>query len=72
MQMTTISRGNRYKLTSYAHGWAYCLEDMFDPQTIFVQDDDARDFRCTLESLELSAPDWPVDSVLGYLWNEWR
>lgn len=68
---TLVARGDRYALTSYAHGWAYLLEDTLERRSVFVQDDDASVFRGDWESYEIAAPDWPVDDVLARLWADY-
>lgn len=68
---TLIARGDRYALTSYAHGLAYSLDDTLERKSVFVGGDDASVFRGDWESYGIAAPDWPVDDVLARLWADY-
>lgn len=57
-------------LDSYGNGAAYTLRDKSARESVWLQGDDASDFREKLDTLETMRPHDTPDSILGYLWDE--
>lgn len=69
---------DKWNLTSYGNGLAYCLTDKTnisgdeDSCSLFVQGDDAITFRDELESLETTYPERPFNDLLGMIWSWYK
>ena len=70
MRSATIAQGERYKLISWGNGLAYCLEDTCEGLDVFVQGDEASDFRAAWDAVETVMADKPHDVPLGYMWDQ--
>ncbi|WP_310530757.1 hypothetical protein [Novosphingobium sp.] len=74
MQSIKIMTGGPYDLHSYGNGTAYCLElhgndeKPETPWSIFVQGDDATQFREEIAAIEAMHPAMPTRDVLGQMW----
>lgn len=71
MKIICISEGQRYSLNSYGNGWGYLLKDKQTGLSVWLQDDDAAQFREELETLESRFPDHSPDDILGILWHDY-
>jgi len=71
MKTTTISQGQRYKLDSLGNGWAYTLRDLLTKQSVWFQDDDAKQFRVELDELEERFPKHSPDQLLALMWEDY-
>lgn len=71
MRSTILMHAYPYELTSYGNGIAYNLAKLDEARraSVFVQGDDATEFRHTLSALEGSFPHWPTRRILGELWE---
>ena len=63
-----IAQFDGYVLTSHGNGWAYTLADTMHRQSVFVQDDDAAQFRAELGAYERAHPH---SSALPSLWADY-
>ena len=72
MKTVTIMQGQRYSLDSSGNGWAYTLRDSETRQSVWLQDDDAAQFREELETLESRFPNHSTDAILGMLWFDFE
>lgn len=74
MRQATIMSGGPYKLISYGNGTAYCLQNWGNddkpetPWEVFVQGDDALQFREEIDALEAMHATMPTRDVLGTMW----
>ena len=68
MKQINIMVGSRFTLTSYGNGLSYCLKDHCLLRSVFLSEEDARDFRDTLDAYEARWPHKNVDCILGTLW----
>ena len=74
MQSQLIMSAGPYKLISFGNGTAYSLENhCFDsvddsPLSVFVQGDDAAQFRDEIAAMESAHPTMPTRDVLGEIW----
>jgi hypothetical protein len=69
MRSIIVMNGSRHRLISYGNGLAYRLEDMKGRRSVFLQGDDAHQFRDELETLENLRPDDGADDILGWMWD---
>jgi hypothetical protein len=65
-----IAQAAPYTLTSHGNGWAYELTHEGE-ESVWVQDDDATEFRSGYDALETFHPDWPTAIVLRELFAIW-
>lgn len=74
MRSQVIMSGGAFKLISYGNGTAYCLELWGNdecpekPWSVFVQGDDAAQFREEIAAIEAMHPAMPAREVLGQMW----
>lgn len=61
MKHVTVYHSERFDLVSYGNGWAYALHDNITKTSMFVQDDDATEFRNDWEAFEAAFPELPLD-----------
>lgn len=66
----TLIQTERYTLASIGNGFAYSLTDNADRRAVFVQDDDATQFRTDWEAAEIVFPDKSQDEVMRWLWDQ--
>lgn len=64
MTRTIIFHSDRFDLVSYGNGTAYAVHDNIERRSMFVQDDDASEFREEMEAYEAAFPDLPTDVFL--------
>lgn len=65
-----ISEGERFALDSYGNGAAYTLRDKTAKMSVWLQGDDATDFRETFDTIETVCPHFRPDETLGVLWDQ--
>ena len=63
MTSTVVYSSDRFELVSYGNGMAYALYDNI--ATMFVQGDDAAEFRQDWEQFETCSPDAPLDGFFA-------
>ena len=72
MQSITIMKAGPYELISSGNGLAYELINHGNedgaPWSLFVQGDDASQFRQEIENMEAAHPSMPSRDVLGHMW----
>lgn len=66
----TIAHAKPYTLTSHGNGWAYELACEGET-SVWVQDDDATEFRKGYDTLEARHPDWPTIIILREMFAIW-
>lgn len=62
MTRTIVFHSNRFDLVSYGNGLAYALHDNIARKSMFVQGDDAAEFRAEWQAFENACPEAPLDS----------
>jgi hypothetical protein len=72
MKTLTIMEGDRYSLESYGNGWGYTLREKASGLSVWLQDDDAAQFRDELDALELAHPRDTTDAILDALWSDFE
>ena len=72
MQIVRIMEGQRFALDSFGNGWAYALRKINPLKSVWVQDDDATQFREELDALETTRPNDSPDAILGALWSDFE
>jgi hypothetical protein len=70
MRACVIAEGETFKLTSYGNGWAYALEDKAARLSVYVQDDDASQFRREWDGFEFLLPNAGPDEIAGRMWSD--
>lgn len=65
MTKTTVYHSDRFDLVSYGNGLSYTLHNNINKRSMFVQGDDAADFRKELEDFENVCPEAPLDGFFG-------
>lgn len=65
-----IMEGEAFALDSYGNGAAYTLRNLAGRSSVWLQGDDARDFRNALENYEAKHPLANPDRVLSWLWDQ--
>lgn len=74
MKSLKIMSAGPYELHSLGNGLAYCLENWGNderpeqPWSVFVQGDDASQFRDEIDAIEAMHPTMPTRDVLGEMW----
>jgi hypothetical protein len=71
MQRVEIARGGGFALISIGNGWAYELGCNGASGTIFVQGDDATQFREEWDALEQAKPDTHTTALLREMWDRY-
>jgi hypothetical protein len=66
MQSAIVAQSGAYTLTSYGKGLAYELASE-SGESVFVQGDDAAQFRDEWQAMESAAPDRATDNILSEL-----
>lgn len=66
-----IMSGYRHVLRSFGNGWAYELRDTVTHQSIWLQDEDATQFRTELTDLENAHPNWTAEQILSELGDQY-
>lgn len=69
MQVVVVARTPRFTLTSYGNGLAYTLEKQGCTESVYVQGDDATQFREEYAALETVKD--TTDTSLGELWHQY-
>ena len=69
MTIVTIHDGADFKIASHGNGWAYLIVNKSLDRDMWLQDDDATQFRNELDALERAQPERATDSIIGELWN---
>jgi hypothetical protein len=62
-----IFSGKRFQVASHWNGLAYTITALSDQASIYLQGDDAADFREQWESAETASPDRLIDDIIGQL-----
>lgn len=71
MTRTDIAAGYGYTLTSIGNGTAYELRSHGKWETVFVQGEDATQFRDEWEALEEAKPDTDTGALLQEMWGQY-
>lgn len=71
MKSTIIHNLPAWQVTSYGNGLAYEVAHKPLKMSIFVQGDDAEQFRTELEALTERAPMMDYSDALAVLWNDY-
>lgn len=66
----TIFHSNKFDLVSYGNGLSYALHDNSNKKSLFVQGDDATDFRNILDLYETKNPEMPYDDIMTELMHQ--
>lgn len=69
MQRVVIAKTQRFTLTSYGNGLAYALDRKGHQPVVFVQGDDASQFRFEFDALEDIKPS--TEATLAELWHQY-
>lgn len=69
MRSTIIHNTDLFNLTSYGNGLAYCLAHKTQCREVFVQGDDAGDFREAWEAIDANNGGGTLNHVLSRLWG---
>jgi hypothetical protein len=67
--MATIMYSDRYVLSSYGHGEMYSLQDTYEGDAVYIMKDDAYEFRCDLEALEVEMSEASNETILARLFE---
>ena len=70
--MTIIMRSSSFTLDNQFNGLCYCLTHIPSGKDIFLQGDDATQFREELDALELARPEALAEEILGELFNQYN
>lgn len=71
MTRIEIARGNGFHLVSYGNGTAYDLSLDGEADSVFVQGDDATQFREEWEALEAAKPHTHTSALLAEMWERY-
>lgn len=66
---TVIHESDSFTVTSYGNGAAYAIET--PTHSLFLQGDDAAQFRDELDAREQARPDMLTADILAELWGEY-
>lgn len=74
MLQAIIMSSGAYRLVSYGNGLSYSLELRIEGEplrTVFVQGDDATQFRAELDALEAAYPETSTAKLLRMMWADY-
>ena len=63
MKRAVIFHSDKFDLVSYGNGLSYALHDNVNKKSLFVQGDDAIDFRNIVELYETKNPEMAYDDI---------
>lgn len=61
MTRNHVYHSDRFDIVSYGNGLSYALHDNINKMSMFVQGDDAAEFRAEWEAFEEANPEAPID-----------
>lgn len=68
MRVIIIAQDGPFTLTSFGNGWGYELAHR-DGRSVWLQDDDATQFRDEWNALGRANPDAAIETNLAVLWD---
>ncbi|AXQ69611.1 hypothetical protein HOU03_gp157 [Caulobacter phage CcrSC] len=66
----TIAQGQRFQLDSYGNGAAYAFYDRTAGASVWLDGDDATQFRADFDNAEDRRPHDGPDQIMAHLWDE--
>ena len=70
MKRVHIFHSDKFDLVSYGNGLSYALHDNINKNSLFVQGDDASDFRLALDHYEHYFPETPFNDIMAELMRQ--
>lgn len=70
MRTTIISEGPEFRIESTGNGWGYTVTHKPTGKSVWLQDQDASNFRCDLGMAELAFPTYSSDQIAFHLWSD--
>lgn len=72
MSKTVLVDSSKFRLVSWGNGTAYTFDNKTAKRSVFLQGDDATQFRSELESMENAYPDRETDYLLTEMWEQYE
>lgn len=70
MRTVTISEGREFRIESTGNGWGYTVTHKPTGKSLWLQDQDASNFRCDLGDAERAFPAFSPDQIAMHLWSD--